>query len=114
MRSRYQINVQFVANVLDCLFVEGHTNSTGGVELIIISLAFFGIRPHQVTQQPVIRNVVGLFGFPQRIQTCNFLTDTTVHTQNLFVDQRTNREVLKSLTELFPNFQTVLVESSLT
>jgi len=28
MRSRYQIDVQLVANILHCLFIEGHSNSS--------------------------------------------------------------------------------------
>ena len=86
MRSRYQVDVQLVANILHRLPVEGHAHSSRAIELIIIPLSFLGVCPHQVAQEAIVRDILRLFRLAERLQTRNFLTDASVHTEYFFVN----------------------------
>ena len=114
MGSGNQINVKFVADLFDCFLVEGDSHSSACVELVVFSLSSFWVRPHQVAEKTLVRDVFWLFSLLNHVDRMYFLADTSMHAKDLFVDQRANWQVLKSLAKLLPNFEAVFVECSFT
>jgi hypothetical protein len=112
VRTRNQIDVQLVAAIVDSFFVESHAHPSAVVELVGVSLCLLGVCPHQVAQQPVVRDVLGLLGLSYGFDGTYLLTNPAMHAQNFFVNKRAHGKVLKCLAEFLPYFDSVPVENS--
>lgn len=61
VRSRYQIYIQFITNILHGLLVESYADAATFIELVVRPLPRLRIGPHKIAQESVVGYVLWLF-----------------------------------------------------
>lgn len=79
-------------------------------------MIFVGIRPEQITQETLVWHVGRSSDFAELVELVKVRTQTTMHAQNLVINQSGNWQAVEHVNELLPDFDresslAVVVES---
>jgi len=105
MSSAYQINVMFFIECRHNLLSEGKTDTS-----IIFSPSlhiFVRVWPQQITEKASIRNISWSHNSFDLVETAELWWKSTVHAQDFFVNESSNRETVEAVGEGFPQFDIV-------
>ena len=102
MRSADQVHVVGLGEAGQCLLTKCVTNTS--VVLFPVRVIFVGIRPEQITEETLVRDIGRSSDFTKLVQSVEVRAETTVHAQNFVVNECSDGQAVKHVNKLLPYF----------
>ena len=105
MRSAYQVKVVFVEELGNHLGPEGEAHAP--VVLSPAHRVLVRVRPQQVTEESLVRNICGPHDPPDLLHALKVRTESPVTTEDLLVNDSSNWEAVETVREGFPQLNVI-------
>ena len=113
MRTRNEINVQFITEFFYCSLIKSHSDSSAIIKLESFNLIFLRVGPKQVTKYPFVRYGLWLLHSLDSVECLYPLAYTSMHAQYFLVYQSAYRHVLEGKAKPLPYFHSVPIKRPL-